>query len=127
MAHYAVLDENNIVVQVITGRDEDEVVDGISDWEEYYSQVLGQRCVRTSYNTLAGAHIEGGEPFRGNYAGIGFTFDENLDAFIAPQPFASWSLNEGTFTWEPPVALPEDGETYSWDEEAGNWSEVTGE
>ena len=111
MAHYAFLDENNIVTEVITGRNETEVVDGISDWEEYYGNRRGVRCVRTSYNGN----------IRKNYAGIGYTYDETRDAFIPPKPFDSWTLNEDTCTWEAPVAYPEDGEVYTWNEEAQSW------
>jgi hypothetical protein len=121
MAHYAFLDENNIVTQVIVGKDEDELPDGISSWEEYYGDVKGQVCKRTSYNTLAGEHLSGGTPFRGNYAGIGYEYREDLDAFIPPQPFASWTLNESNYSWEAPVAYPEDGEEYIWDEETTSW------
>ena len=111
MAHYAFLDEDNIVTEVIVGRNEDEVVDGISDWETYYGNIRGQRCVRTSYN----ANI------RKNYAGIGFRYDETLDAFIPPQPFASWILNEETAQWEAPVPYPDGDLMYSWNEELGDW------
>jgi hypothetical protein len=111
LAHYAFLDENNIVTEVITGRDEWEVVDGISDWETYYGNLRGQRCVRTSYN----ANI------RKNYAGIGFRYDDDLDAFIAPQPFPSWILNAETANWEAPIPYPEDDLMYSWNEELGDW------
>ena len=114
MAHYAFLDDNNIVTEVIVGRNEDEVVDGISDWETYYGNIRGQRCVRTSYN----ANI------RKNYAGIGFRYDDDLDAFIPPQPFASWLLNEETAQWEAPVPYPEGDLMYSWDEELGDWEAV---
>jgi hypothetical protein len=79
MAHYAFLDENNIVTEVITGRDESEVVDGITDWEQAYSEVRGQVCKRTSYNAATNG-------FRFNYAGIGYTYDPIDDAFIAPMP-----------------------------------------
>lgn len=91
MAHYAFLDENNVVVELIVGRDEDEVVDGISDWEEYYSQVRGMRCLRTSYNSYDGVYYnpETGLPdddqskvFRGSYASIGGTYDEESDVFL---------------------------------------------
>jgi hypothetical protein len=74
MAHYAFIDTNNIVTQVIVGRNETEVVDGISDWEAYYAEVYGQRCVRTSYNNN----------IRGQYAAIGYTYDAELDEFVAP-------------------------------------------
>ena len=133
MAHYAFIDENNVVVEVIPGRDEWEIVDGITDWEAYYTTKReGLRAIRTSYNTVAGEHITGGVPFRGNYAGKGFTYDEDLDAFIPPQPYPSWTLNESKFVWESPVPYPEveldeDGlpvASYVWDEEAGDWVEM---
>ena len=118
MAHYAFLDGNNIVTEVIVGKDEGE--QGI-DWEQHYGDFRGQVCKRTSYNTSGGVHSSGGTPFRKNYAGIGYTFDEARDAFIPPKPFVSWVLNEDTCLWEAPVAYPTDGERYFWDEEAGNW------
>lgn len=121
MAHYAFLDGNNIVTEVIVGKDEGE--QGI-DWEQWYGDFRGQVCKRTSYNTSGGVHSSGGTPFRKNYAGIGYTFDEARDAFIPPKPFASWVLNEDTCLWEAPVAMPTDGERYFWDEEAGNWVAV---
>lgn len=114
MAHYAFLDENNIVTEVITGRNEDEVVDGISDWEAYYGQLRGQRCVRTSYN----ANI------RKNYAGIGYRYDEDLDAFIPPQPYPSWLLNEETANWEAPIPYPDGDLMHAWNEELGDWEAV---
>ena len=106
MAHYAFLDENNIVTEVIVGRDEDDLIEGVTSWEHYYGAFRGQRCLQTSYNTQGGIHIYGGTPFRGNYAGIGYSYDEALDAFIAPKPeltddVSDWVLNEETFTWEP--------------------------
>lgn len=79
MAHYAFLDENNIVTSVITGRNEDEVVDGISNWEEYYGNFEGKNCKRTSYNTVNGIHIKEGTPFRGNFAEVGMYFDESIN------------------------------------------------
>jgi hypothetical protein len=105
MAHYAELDENNIVTTVFVGRDEDDLAEGVTDWEEYYAKP-GMTVKRTSYNTHAGQHVSGGEPFRGNYAGIGYRYDEALDAFIAPKPeptdeISDWVLDEETFTWEP--------------------------
>jgi hypothetical protein len=125
MAHYAFLDENNIVTQVIVGRNEDEVVDGISDWESYYSEVRGQRCLRTSYNTYSGVNIKGGTPFRKNYASIGYSYDEELDAFIPPKPFPSWILNEETCQWNSTKPIPEDGKPYVWDELLMEWVEFT--
>ena len=115
MAHYAFLDENNIVTEVITGRNEDEVVDGISDWEAYYGEFRGQVCKRTSYNGN----------IRKNYAGIGYSYDERLDAFIAPKPFESWLLNEDTCRWQAPIPYPEGELMYRWDEEAGDWVAAT--
>ena len=99
MAHYAFLDADNIVTDVIVGKDEDDLVEGITSWEDYYGAFRGQRCLQTSYNTVAGAHSHGGEPFRGNFAGIGFTYDEALDAFIPPKPDGDWVLDEETFSW----------------------------
>lgn len=127
MAHYAFIDENNIVTEVIVGRDEDEIVDGISDWEAYYGSIRGQVCLRTSYNTYGNAHLNDGEPLRKNYAGIGYTYDETLDAFIPPKPFESWVLNEDTCLWAPPTPYPTDDSAYEWDEETTSWVEVTNE
>jgi hypothetical protein len=131
MAHYAFLDENNVVTEVIVGRNEDEVVDGISDWEAHYGEFRGQVCKRTSYNTSAGVHNNGGTPYRYNYAGIGYTFDATKGtdgAFIPPKPFPSWLLDEETCGWNPPVAHPtvdpENPKMYTWNEETTTWEEV---
>lgn len=118
MAHYAFLDENNIVTEVIVGKDEGE--DGI-DWEQHYGEFRGQTCKRTSYNTIGGVHTGGGTPFRKNYAGIGYTYDEQRDAFIQPKPFASWVLNEDTCQWNSPVPMPTDGKRYMWNETNLAW------
>lgn len=118
MAHYVFLDENNIVVDIICGKEEWE--DGI-DWEEYYGNVRNQTCKRTSYNTHSGQHPNG-TPFRKNYAGIGYTYDETLDAFIPPKPYNSWILNEETCTWEAPIPQPLDGKLYEWDENSLSWT-----
>jgi hypothetical protein len=123
MAHYAFLDENNIVTEVIVGKDEgDEGDDGV-DWEQWYGKFRGQVCKRTSYNTVGGIHNNGGTPFRKNYAGIGYTYDLQRDAFIPPKPYESWALNEGSCLWEPPVAMPTDGQMYAWDEDTTSWVE----
>lgn len=111
MAHYAFLDDNNIVTEVIVGRNEDEIVDGISDWESYYGELRGQRCLRTSYNGN----------IRKNYAGIGYSYSDSLDAFIPPKPFESWLLDEETCQWQAPVPYPTDGIVYNWDEDLGDW------
>jgi hypothetical protein len=113
MAHYAFLDENNVVTEVIVGKDENELLDGLTP-EEWYGNFRKQKCVRTSYNGN----------IRKNYAGIGFTYDETRDAFIAPKPFSSWILNENTCRWEPPVAYPSDDKFYYWDEETTSWVEI---
>lgn len=121
MAHYAYLDENNIVTQVIVGKDEGE--DGV-DWEAYYD------AVRTSYNTHGGQHANGGTPFRYNYAGIGYTFSDAPEwsaqggAFIPPQPFPSWTLNPDTALWDAPVPMPTEGGPWVWDEDTLSWVEV---
>jgi len=123
MAHYAFISENNLVTQVIVGRDEDDLAEGVSSWEDYYTERMGQRCLRTSYNTFGNEHIAGGTPFRGNYAGVGFRYDEENDVFIAPQPFPSWTLSD-SYLWEAPVAYPEDGEKYVWNENRKEWELV---
>lgn len=116
MAHYAFLDENNVVVEVITGNDE-----GSTDWEQHYGNFRGLVCKRTSYNTMGGVHAKGGVAFRKNYAGIGHTFDASLDAFIPPKPFNSWVFNKTSCDWDPPVSYPEDGKAYRWDETSTEW------
>ena len=121
MAHYAFLDGNNTVTEVIVGKDEGQ--NGI-DWEQWYGEFRGQVCKRTSYNTSGGVHSSGGTPFRKNYAGIGYTYDEARDAFIPPKPFASWLLNEESCLWEAPAQYPADGGMYTWDEDAQNWVAV---
>jgi hypothetical protein len=118
MAHYAFLDSSNVVTEVISGRDEN---DGGIDWELHYGQFRGQPCKRTSYNTCGGVHQFGGSPFRKNYAGIGYKYDAQRDAFIPPQSYASWLLNEVTCLWEPPLPMPDDGRRYQWDENIKNW------
>lgn len=112
MAHYAFLDENNIVTEVIVGRNEDEVVDGISDWEAHYGEFRGQRCLRTSYNSN----------IRGVYAGIGFSYNEEEDIFVTPQPFPSWTRN-GSF-WEAPTPTPTEGGPWIWVEADLNWQVI---
>ena len=94
-------------------------VDNTIYWEGYYGK--GGLCKRTSYNTVGGVHQNGGTPFRKNYAGVGYIYDPVRDAFYAPQPFESWTLNEDTCIWEAPVAYPEDENSYLWDEETLNW------
>jgi hypothetical protein len=98
MAHYAFLDDNSIVTEVIVGKDEGE--DGI-DWEQYYGEFRKQACKRTSYNTQGGVHRLGGTPYRKNYAGIGYTYDPVRDAFIPPRPDGDgWVLDEQSCLWD---------------------------
>lgn len=115
MAHYAFLDSNNVVTEVITGKDEDELLEGLTP-EEWYGRFRGQRCVRTSYNGN----------IRKNYAGTGYTYDEQRDAFVPPKPFASWLLDEDTCQWEAPVPYPTDGELYTWNEDNQSWEAPDG-
>ena len=114
MAHYAKV-SNGLVTQVIVAEAEffDTFVDSSpGEW------------IQTSYNTQGGVHSDGGIALRKNYAGIGYTYDLTRDAFIAPQPFPSWTLNEDTCQWEAPVTYPDDDKMYNWDETTTNWKEV---
>jgi hypothetical protein len=123
VAHYAFLDENNIVTEVITGVNEDvtqtdldgTLVGGSSEaWETFYGNKREQVCKRTSYNGN----------IRKNYAGIGYIYDEIRDAFYLPQPYSSWILNEDTCQWESPVPYPNDDKDYVWDEDQQQWTEI---
>jgi hypothetical protein len=110
VAHYAFLDSNNIVTEVITGIDESELIEGL-DTETWYGNFRGQVCKRTSYNGN----------IRKNYAGVGYTYDSARNAFIAPKPFDSWLLDENTCQWQSPVPYPTDGFTYFWKESETAW------
>jgi hypothetical protein len=114
MAHYAFLDENNIVTEVITGINETELIEGI-DPETWYGNFRGQVCKRTSYNGN----------IRKNYAGIGYIYDSVRDAFIAPKPYPSWVLNEETCNWEAPTPKPSGDGMYQWVEDDFNWQLIT--
>ena len=116
MAHYAFINENYIVTEVIVGKDESNF-----DWERHYGDIRGQLCKRTSYNTIGGVHTTGGTPFRKNYAGIGYTYDPALDAFYPPKPYSSWTLNTNSCLWEAPFAYPDDGKMYIWNEDSIQW------
>jgi len=127
MSHFAKLDENNVVTFVTVGRQED---DGL---EEELNARTGDVYRQTSYNTHGGIHYTDGEPsedqtkaLRFNYAGIGYSYDATRDAFIPPQPYASWVLDEATCQWVAPIAYPAEG-VHVWDEQAGDWVEVTDE
>ena len=114
MAHYAFLDENNVVTEVIVGKNEGDDGKSGEDWETHYGAFRGQICKRTSYNGN----------IRKNYAGIGYTYNADIDAFVQPKPYASWLLNETTAKWEAPVTRPDDGGQYIWDENSQQWVEV---
>jgi hypothetical protein len=111
MAHYAFLDENNVVTEVITGIDETELIEGL-DTETWYGNFRGQVCKRTSYNNN----------IRKNYAGKGYSYNPVADVFIEPQPYLSWSLDEN-FDWQPPMPMPLEGRWY-WDEATLSWLEA---
>ena len=136
MAHFAEINNGNSVIRVLVVPDEEE-----DRGQEFLADDLhlGGTWVQTSYNTRHGVHKLGGTPFRGNYAGIGYTYDADLDAFYTPQPFPSWVLNETTFQWEAPVAHPGTTETltdpddgtqhevplvFNWDEDTTSWIEA---
>lgn len=127
MAHYAFLDDNNIVTQVIVGKDE---TDTTHDWELFYGELVGQMCKRTSYNSRGNIYYAPNDthvikpPFRKNYAGIGFTYDIDRDAFIPPKPYSSWVMNEFSCLWEAPTPYPNDGQYYDWDETTQSWVKV---
>lgn len=112
MAHYAFIDENNIVTEVIVGIDENELIEGLHP-ETWYSNFRGQTCIRTSYN----------HRIRKQYAGIGYTYDPIDDVFIAPQPYPSWTL-DNNHDWQPPTPCPLDGKIYEWDETTLRWVEA---
>jgi hypothetical protein len=112
MAHFAQIDGNNIVSQVI-----------VADQETINTGLFGDPAtwIQTSYNTRGGVHTQGGTPLRKNYAGIGYSYDTARDAFIPPKPYNSWLLNDETCLWDAPVTYPADSKLYSWDEETLNW------
>jgi hypothetical protein len=122
MAHFAEIDENNIVTRVLVVDNDQE-----DRGQEFLATDLGLggTWIKTSYNTIAGVHSNGGTPLRKNYAGIGYTYDSVRDAFYAPKPFASWTLNEDTCTWNAPTPMPvEEGKFYTWNEETTSWDEI---
>lgn len=129
MAHFALLDENNIVTFVTVGRDEDD------GKEAELSARTGQVYKQTSYNTRGGVYYtpntnepdpDQSKAFRKNYAGIGYTYDDVIDGFIPPKPYPSWLLNTTTGLWDPPVPYPNDGKRYEWDEDTQSWVEIPG-
>lgn len=128
MAHWAELDENNIVTRVLVGDNNDPAGDEGYQW---LIDNLGGTWVKTSYNSVGGKRrnpetneITEEAGFRKNYAGIGYTYDSTRDAFIPPKPFNSWVLNEDTCLWDAPIAYPTDGKAYAWNEDTTSWDEV---
>lgn len=122
MAHFAEIDEEGIVLRVLVAPDDVE-----DRGQEFFAVDLGLGGTwkRTSYNTVGGQHSNNGTPYRKNYAGVGFKYDSDRDAFIPPKPFASWTLNENTCLWESPVAYPSGEGVYRWNEENQEWDEVS--
>ena len=119
MAHFAKLDQDNIVIKVNVVHNNELLVDGTENEQKGINFLntlfnTSDNWKQTSYNTNGGVHKLGGTPLRKNYAGIGYTYDADKDAFIPPQPYSSWTLNEDTCRWEPPVAYPDDGKIYIW-------------
>tara|TARA_R110000803_G_scaffold10744_1_gene32582 strand:+ start:867 stop:1280 length:414 start_codon:yes stop_codon:yes gene_type:complete len=131
MAHFAKLDENNIVIEVLVvdnkmlldsnGVEQEALgvafLSSLTDWSSWK---------QTSYNTNGGVRSDGGTPFRKNYAGIGYTYDEDKDAFYEPQTFPSWTLNEESCLWQPPIPYPNNGTPYYWDEDEYQADNSTG-
>ena len=128
MAHFAEIDALHKVINVVVLDDKDTQDKDGNEIEsigaKYLHDGFGGTWLRTSYNTYGGIHKAGGTPFRKNYAGIGYTYDEDRDAFIPPQPFDSWTLNEDTCVYDPPVEYPDDGKIYKWNEDTTSWDEV---
>ena len=121
MAHFAEIDENNIVLRVIVVADEHE-----ADGENWCNGFSGGTWKQTSFNTVGNVHTLDGTPFRKNYAGIGYTYDTTRDAFIPPKPYPSWALNETTCLWESPIDYPSDNKIYRWDEDVYQADNNTG-
>jgi len=114
MSHYAKVVDGK-VAQVIVAE---------ADFFDTFVDSSPGTWIQTSYNTIGGKHTQGGTPLRGNYAGVGYIYDQANDVFYAPQPYGSWILNKETWTWESPVAYPTDGKAYIWNEDSKSWIEV---
>jgi len=111
MSHYAKV-LNNIVQTVIVAE---------ADFFKTFVDSSAGEWIQTSYNTIGGQHTQGGTPLRGNYAGIGYTYDRTNDVFYPPQPYPSWTIEAPTWTWTPPVPYPTDDNRYNWDETTKTW------
>ena len=120
MSHFAEIDADSLVIRVMVGND--NLPNEGYDW---FVEKFGGTWIKTSYNTHGGQHLLGGTPLRKNFAGIGYTYDENRDAFIPPAPpYASWLLDDDTCLWQPPTPYPSDDKSYSWDEGTLSWIEI---
>ena len=124
MAHFAKINESNIVTQVVVVNDSDGNND--TDGQNFLNNLFKTTHTwkKTSYKTYGNTHRLGGTPYRKNFASVGFTYDSSRDAFIEPKPYNSWTLNETTCLWESPVAYPSDGKSYDWDEDNRQWVEI---
>ena len=124
MAHFAKINESNIVTQVVVVNDSDGNND--TDGQNFLNNLFKTTHTwkKTSYNTYGNTHRLGGTPYRKNFASVGFTYDSSRDAFIEPKPYNSWTLDETTCLWESPVAYPSDGKSYEWDEDNRQWVEA---
>jgi hypothetical protein len=132
MAHFAKLGKENKVIKRITVHNNELLVDGVENEQkgiDFINNLFKTNDVwkQTSYNTRGGVHRLDGTPFRKNYAGTGYKYDQSRDAFIPKQPYPSWTLNEDTCQWEAPVAYPDDGKMYNWNEEITNWDLIVTE
>jgi hypothetical protein len=131
MDYYALMDENNKVLRVITGRNHKDLFDEVSSWEDYYEKINQLKCKRTCLHTSSGFYIDPetgkkskAKAFRKNGAGVDYIYDEDLDAFIPPKLYPSWVLDEETCNWNPPIPYPTDDKRYIWNEDNQNWEEV---
>lgn len=122
MAHYAILNEDNVVIDAFVGVDETELIDGLEP-EQWYARHTGQRCLRYSFNTRGNKHLHDKEPFRKNPAGVGWVYNEEYDGFHEPQPYPSWLLDPDTCLWHAPIEKPAAG-YWKWDEDNQLWYEV---
>jgi len=124
MAHFAKINDSNIVEQVIVVSN--DVATSESAGITFINNLYGTSDTwkQTSYNTYGNVHSLGGTAFRGNYAGNGYTYDASNDVFIAPKPYSSWILNDSTYLWEAPVDRPDDGKFYAWNESNLQWEEI---
>jgi hypothetical protein len=128
MAHFAKIGKGNIVEKVVVVHNNIATTEqaGIQFLKDLYNEPYSV-WIQTSYNTRGGVHKTGGTPFRMNYAGVGYKYDDVRDVFIPPKPFDSWTLNENTLLWNPPVSFPDDGNRYKWNETIKNWELITKE